>query len=180
MAWTAPITFAAGSTLTAAQLNTYLRDNMLEQGPAIVTATGQYLLSDGANSLAAYVPAQSTATADVSTTSSTYVTLGSSTPSVTLTTGTRAIVTIAAGMSQNTDNLACYASYAISGATTTAASDSWSIHVDGVTGGNFCRFSIMERPALTAGSNTFTMRYNAGGSGGTATFRDRQIAVIPF
>ncbi len=49
MAWTAPITFTSGSVLTAAQLNTYLRDNLNETAPAKFTAAGQLFVSTAAN-----------------------------------------------------------------------------------------------------------------------------------
>ena len=52
MAWTAPMTWVAGSTVTSALLNTHLRDNLLESGPAKVTAGGDTLYATGANALA--------------------------------------------------------------------------------------------------------------------------------
>lgn len=45
MAWTAPSTWVAGAILTAAQLNTQLRDNMLSGGPAFCKVTRAAALS---------------------------------------------------------------------------------------------------------------------------------------
>ncbi len=41
MAWTAPKTYVAGAVLTAAELNTYERDNMLALRSGSVAMTGQ-------------------------------------------------------------------------------------------------------------------------------------------
>ncbi len=53
MAWTAPMTFIPNTVLTAAQLNTHLRDNLLEQGPskAIGDNTTGYLAVEGPHKL---------------------------------------------------------------------------------------------------------------------------------
>lgn len=53
MAWTAPRTWVATEVVTASIMNTHVRDNLLETGPAKVTAAGQSLFSTGANALAA-------------------------------------------------------------------------------------------------------------------------------
>jgi hypothetical protein len=52
MAWTAPRTWVSGETLTAALLNTHLRDNLLETAPAKVTTAGDLTYATGANALA--------------------------------------------------------------------------------------------------------------------------------
>ena len=49
--WTAPATWVAGAVLTAGQLNTHLRDNMLETYPAKVTTQADIAYATGANSL---------------------------------------------------------------------------------------------------------------------------------
>jgi hypothetical protein len=51
MAWTAPRTWVAGEVLTAALLNTHLRDNILETTPATVTTAGDVVVADAANSI---------------------------------------------------------------------------------------------------------------------------------
>ena len=52
MAWTAPRTWVVGEVLTAALLNTHLRDNMLETAPAKAATAGDVFYADDANSLA--------------------------------------------------------------------------------------------------------------------------------
>lgn len=51
MAWTAPRTWVTGEMATAALLNTHLRDDLNESGPAKVTAAEQIVRGAGANSL---------------------------------------------------------------------------------------------------------------------------------
>jgi hypothetical protein len=52
VAWTAPRTWVTGETVTAALLNTHLRDNLLETGPAKVTTAGDLIYGSAANALA--------------------------------------------------------------------------------------------------------------------------------
>ena len=52
MAWTAPRTWAAGEVVTAALLNTHVRDDLLETAPAKVTTKGDLVAATGANALA--------------------------------------------------------------------------------------------------------------------------------
>jgi hypothetical protein len=71
-------------------------------------------------------------------------------------------------------------SYAISGATTVAASTAWALSISSaVAAGNpfmgASRFNLVT--GLTAGSNTFTAKYQSD-SGGTANFSNRTISVI--
>jgi len=49
MVWTAPITFYDGDPLTAAQLNTFVRDNMMETGPGKAVRDSQLLVTDNVN-----------------------------------------------------------------------------------------------------------------------------------
>lgn len=56
MAWTAPRTWVTGEIVTAALLNTHLRDNLLQTAPAIVTTAGDLVHATGANTLARVVP----------------------------------------------------------------------------------------------------------------------------
>lgn len=73
------------------------------------------------------------------------------------------------------------ASFAVSGATTVAASDESAIYLSGVAANNFNRWGIMRKvTGLNPGSNTFTMNYAAGVSGATGTFARREIIVLPL
>jgi hypothetical protein len=51
MAWTAPRTWVSGETLTAALLNTHLRDNISETASAKAAAAGDIFVATAANAL---------------------------------------------------------------------------------------------------------------------------------
>jgi len=51
MAWTAPRTYVTGEVVTAAILNTDVRDNLNETGPAKVTTDGDMLVATGLNAM---------------------------------------------------------------------------------------------------------------------------------
>lgn len=91
-------------------------------------------------------------------------------PSVTLTTGTSALVylTVQTGASGGFAG----SSVAVSGATTLAASDNYILVSEVTTGITLARTFVLT--GLTAGSNTFTIQYRTGG---TATYLRRAIVV---
>ena len=175
MAWTSPMTFTANSVLTAAQLNTHLRDNLNQTGPAKVTAAGQYLVSTGANTLAARSCDDEIVEDSETTTSTSYADLATTGPAITRTTGTTCLVTTTCELSNSNSGATSNATFAISGATTTAADDIRRIKN---TGTDALRMSVQTYIAVTSGSNTFTMKYRV--SSGTGTFLARRIHVFPF
>jgi hypothetical protein len=112
-----------------------------------------------------------------STTSATYV--GLTTPlAVTVTTGTKALVIVSGAFQNGSAATAGFMSYAISGATTVAASDNWGIATYLGTATNFQDRKSAARlvTGLTAGSNTFTTQYRTGT--GTINYSMRDISVI--
>lgn len=178
MAWTSPMTFTA-SVLTAAQLNTYLRDNLNETAPAKATAAGQIFVSTGVNAIAARTPAQQYIITSESTTSLTYANLATVGPAVTVVTGTSALVAVTARMENSTGTAQSVMSYAVSGATTIAADDYGSAWFQSDSASQRARISAFNlETGLTPGSNTFTAKYRAGSN--TATFVHRTITVIPL
>jgi hypothetical protein len=97
-------------------------------------------------------------------------------------TGTAALVAISCGTIQN-DTAADYslASFAVSGATSRAASDTNCIKIRNAASsvvGDWGLGNVWLISGLTPGSNTFTMKYRVA-VGGTGTFATRQISVIP-
>jgi hypothetical protein len=128
------------------------------------------------------VPINSNATVATSqtTTGTSYTDLATGGPSVTVDTGTRAMVIVTATIANNTASAYSYMDYAVSGATTRSASDSTAATVrqTGATSGQNqeIRLSSASIVTLTAGRNTFTSKYRV--SGGTGTFINREIIVI--
>lgn len=176
MAWTAPMTATDNTVWTSSQWNTHVRDNLLETMAGKATTANRWFVSTGANAIAERAIDQATVATSQTTTSTSFTDLTTSGPSVTLTTGTKAIVFFSAAMSNSSANAAARASVAVSGATTIAASTSYEILVDGLQAASPWRVSSFWVPTLTAGSNTFKLQYSVGS--GTGTFADREILVI--
>lgn len=180
MSWSAPMTAVAGATFTAAQFNQYVWDNLNECPTAKATIASQIFVSTGANALTTRTPSTASVATNQTTTSTTYADLATVGPQVTVTCGTIAMVWFAASQSHSANDNETACSVGCSGASTVAASNAWQRSTDGITAGNYTRgdsFHIFT--GLTAGSNTFTMKYRVGASG-TGSFRDREIAVLPL
>jgi hypothetical protein len=179
MAWSAPMTAVAGATFTAAQFNQYVRDNLNQTAPALATTASQLFVSTGANAIATRVPSTASVATVQSTASTSFTDLATVGPAVTVTCGTIALVWYAAAMANSNSDAQCNASVAVSGATTVAANDVWALTSDGVTAGNYIRYGTAHAfTGLTAGSNTFTMKYRAGSA--TASYQRREIIVLPL
>jgi hypothetical protein len=157
-------------------------DNTL--GVLAVGTNGQVLTADSAEAtgLKFATPTTSTNSASVNvdtvqaTTSTSYTDLNT-VQSVTLTTGTKAVVFLSAQI-QNNAVSDTWASVAISGATTVTADDAYAVRVRLPTANVPYRVGAHRYfSSLTAGSNTFTMKFKATG-GNTANFGDRTITVI--
>lgn len=179
MAWSAPMTAVAGATFTAAQFNQFVRDNLNQTAPALATTASQLFVSTGANAIATRQPSTATVATSQSTATTTYVDLATAGPSVTVTTGTIAMVWFSAAQANANADAQSNSSVAVSGASSVAANDAWRLMTDGITAGNFVRYGQFHCfTGLTAGSNTFTMKYRAGS--GTSTFQSREILVLPL
>lgn len=179
MAWTTPLTAVTNATLTAAQWNASVRDNLLETAPAKATTAGRFFATTGANALAERVPTVATVATAETTTSTTYTNLATSGPAVTVTTGPNALAAIGVICSNDTTGQTVFASVAISGASTLASSDANGIGQSASGAARVLSASRVRLHAgLTAGSNTFTVQYRVGG--GTGSFQNREITVVPF
>lgn len=176
MAWNTPITWVANTILTAAQLNAQVRDNMNVTAAAVATTAGRLITTTGANALAERAILDDIIETSETTTSTTYTDLATPGPSVTMTTGAKALVFINASVDNDTANEVSFASFAVSGDTTSAAIDGRAVFQEMVAGNNNIRAGVTNLIALTPGSNTFTMQYRV--SGGTGMFVRRRIQVL--
>lgn len=170
------MTAVAGATFTAAQFNQYVRDNLNMTAPALATAAGQIFVATAANAIAARAPGANVVATSQTTASGTYVDLATVGPTVTVTTGTQAFAWMGARCSNSTTNTN-WASVAVSGASSVAASDAWALTSQGTNVMAASRGHLFT--SLTGGSNTFTAKYKSGG-GSTATFIDRELIIIPL
>lgn len=179
MAWSAPMTAVAGSVFTAAQFNTFVRDNLNECPAAKATTPGSIFVTSATNQVAERVPAASRVDVSEATTSTSFTDLATLGPAVTATTGSMAWIIVTARGNNGTASQPCLMSFEITGATTAAAADSRSLWLETDGTGEFPRASCGTMlTTLTPGSNTFTAKYRVGG--GTGTFHYREIVVIPF
>jgi len=180
MAWTAPMTAVAGSVFTASQFNTTVRDNMLECETSRAQTVSGYSVVTGMNQMIERVAVQNGIGAVTDTTTSTeYTDLdGTPGPSVTVQTGDRALVAIY-GTGATSGGTAAWMSWAVSGASSIDASDSWAVQMHVTTPDSWRAGLLFGQQGLTPGLNTFSMKYRVSTSG-TGTFACQQISVIPF
>lgn len=174
MAWTTPLTAVSNATLTAAQWNASVRDNMLLTPAGLATATGQIFAANGANSVVARYPDfGNTVSATQTTASTSFVDLATVGPTLTSTTGARALVLWGAQLWNNTAAAFSYMSYTGGGNT---ASSTFAVQNAG-TGAIQASYTHFVGGA-TPGSNTFTNKYAV--SSGTGSFSDRRMQLVPF
>lgn len=135
----------------------------------------------GPNQLATGAQTAFVATAET-TTSTTYADVATVTDTVTVTIGVNglALVILSATQSNSIAGDASFTSFAASGANTIAASDARALGVGAVAGlpTGQSSWSYMAT-GLATGSTTFKMKYRAV-TGGTVTYSNRYITVIPL
>lgn len=179
MAWTTPLTAATNATLTAAQWNASVRDNLLETAPAKATTAGSFFAGTGANTIAERIPQTALVLGSDSVTATAYANTTVPGPAVTATTAGRALLAVSGFATNSTGGASVYMSIETSGATTIAPSDTWALEQrDSGTNGLQNASRLHLETALNSGSNTFTVKYRV--SSGTGTVQRRHITVIPF
>jgi hypothetical protein len=177
------MTAVANTVFSAAQFNQFVRDNLNETAPAKATAAGTHFAGAGLNSIAERVTTGGSDLNSGTTTSTTFTDLdapAAAGPSVTLTTGPRAILLYHCSVS-NSGTGSSRMSVEVSGATTIATAINRSIGIVDAAGsaievGDAVLYSA--GLALTPGSNTFTAKYRVSAS--TGTFSNRRLIVLPF
>ena len=112
------------------------------------------------------------------TTSTSYTDLATAGPAVTITTGTKALIIITANQFNDTANGYSDMSFAVSGATTVAASSDRSLVLRASANATLRPSHSVLMTGLTAGSNTFTAKYSRQDAVGNAYFNYRRISVI--
>lgn len=177
MAWSTPLTAVSNTSLTAAQWNASVRDDLLETAPAKFSAGGQLFVSTAANAGAVRVPQAAFVGTLETTTSTTYTdlaTIGPTLPSVI--TGTSVLVFFRCD-AVNSGAGSTLMSFVVTGATSRAASDANAVGPDGSTKIR-AGVVVMLFASLTPGANTFNAQYRV--TSGTGTFANRQLGVFPL
>ena len=175
MAWSTPPTWTAGQTIPASNLN-IIRDDLLETAPAKATAANRHFSTLGGNSIVEREIKQDFISTGGTVTSTSFANpaTGGTGPTVTITTGTLAIVNVQAQMSNTTDGPSTRMSYGITGATTSpAVSERGTMLQSGAS--KDARFGTWELQVLTAGSNVFQAKYLVSSTPGA--INDRTLIV---
>jgi hypothetical protein len=188
VSWSSPFTAVAGSVLTAAQVNTFIRDNLVETMPSKASTAGSIFTTGStgsivertrvANTVATLVQISSTSFDDPSDEGTSGADPG---PEVTAFTSTMALVGYRATCTVPSTTARIEVSYAISGDTEREASKSNSMgySVSGSASGMNLREGVVDLATLlNPGLNTFTLKYNV--SSGTGTVQDRRLWVLPL
>lgn len=179
MAWTAPMTAVANTAFTAAQFNTYVRDNLNTTAPAVATTAGRIIVTTGLNSVTERDPSVSFVATSETTTSTSYVDLATVGPTVTVTVGVKALVIIGGGCNNTTAGAGGKISVDVSGANSQAAADTNSYYMEsGNASDTFQGSWVTIFKPLVVGSTVFRLKYRA--TAGTAAFNNRLCAIVPF
>ena len=104
---------------------------------------------------------------------------GGAGPSVTVATGTSALVTVSCYITLNAAE-GGYVAPAVSGATTQSADDtkSASLYIGAASGGEGTVSTTSLITGLTSGDNTFTLKYRSNTTNTTVEFKNRRITVV--
>jgi hypothetical protein len=148
------VTFVAGNVLEAQQLNdSFSAVNVIKAFNEGTVTTAQ------------------------ATSSTSFTDLSTAGPSVTVTTGTTALVIVSAVINPQNSDAHGLMTFAVSGATTIAAADAQGLALGRGNSTTASSASRVYYVTLTAGSNTFTAKYRAT-TAAPVTFSTRQIMVI--
>lgn len=139
------------------------------------TDTNMVLIYDGTYWIS-MMPKSAGVLTEESTSSTSFADLATAGPAVTLQTGTSAVVSLSAEFQHGSVGAAMRMGVAVSGATTLAAStDNCLLLVNTAANYEIQYTRVLLLTGLTAGSNTFTSKYNVGS--GTGSFFKRNITV---
>lgn len=171
------MTAVSNSVFTAAQFNTFIRDNLNETAPAKATTSGAHFAVSGTNEISERYSATASVLVNESTTSTTYDNLTTPGPAVTVDTGPNALVAIHGAMN-NSGSGSARMSYEVTGASAIAPADNKGLGTFGVAGSGIVASCVVLHTDLTPGSNTFTAKYRV--ASGTGTFESRRLLVFPL
>lgn len=177
MAWATPPTFTSGNVLTAAQLN-IISSNLNETAPAKAAGQSQIFVSTGVNSLVARTFGYDVVAVAETTTATSFTDLATVGPQATVTSSQYSLAFMQSAVQNNTSGLTSNVGLDVSGATTAAAAAIYISILTGAANNALTAGAIRMIDFLTAGSNTFTMKYQVGG--GTGTFNRRYMTIMPL
>ncbi len=186
------MTAIAGSVYTAAQFNTFVRDNLNETLPGLATVANNYFVVTSTHHLAERRVYQDIITVQNGFDSTSYddpdlagaageaIVTG---PSVTCFTGTTALVVVGGRIGGGkTATQSAKMSWEVTGDSSITASDEWAAGPVGFGETDQTTFAYTSRAflceTLTEGINTFTAKYAVSSTPGLASARS--LLVMPF
>lgn len=185
------MTWVANVPLTAAQLNTFVRDNFNETAPGRATTAGSWFITTGRNAIAERVIKSAFDSFGVTVRSSNWSNASPPGPIVVAETGAQALVWLTGDIEVDTTLVAdgfstAYLGFEVTGATSLSPSDERALSWTQMQASGGASSSARYRQTyaywvqLTAGSNTFTAKYRINQRGPTADafFFRTQLAVV--
>lgn len=176
------MTAIAGSVLTAAQMNTFVRDNLIETMPAKAVLPGSYFVTTGWGEVAARFAAGSNDDNQVTVTATSFDNpeSGPPGPSVTAVTGPMALVGYKCQFQIASATTRIEMGYEVSGDTSIEASlvNSLGYSKAGTTALWWRMGAVDLATDLTPGTNTFTLKYNVAAGSGMVVYR--HLWVLPL
>jgi hypothetical protein len=175
------MTAVAGAVYTAAQFNTFVRDNLLETAPAKAATSGGYFVTTATNQIGersvqqGFIPTSDTCSA------TSYGDCDNGIgPLITAFTGSQALVVVGGRIGGGTvSTQSVKMSWQVDGGTSISASDQWAAGAVGLGSSGFAYDSrAFLATGLTPGLNTFTAKYAV--SSGQGSYSVRTILVMPF
>lgn len=181
---TGATTFSSSVTANSLVKSGGTASQILAADGSVITAGTNITISSGTISSTAsgFTASGNVINTIQTTTSATYVDLATAGPSATVTIGASgtAIVMLTAQAMTASSGVEAYMGFAVSGATTVAASDTQAlVSATRNTGDTPKSAATFWVTGLNAGSTTFTSKYRSGTSGTLASFDYRNIIVIP-
>lgn len=173
------MTWTDGQVLTAAQMNTHLRDNMMETETAKATLSGGgFFVATGRHNIEERAFQAERVDVSESLTSGTdFGDLATVGPRITVTTGSKVFLMLSCRMEHASTANQCAMSYEVAGATEREAGVTKALTMDGIVGANNLAFGYVDFvTALNPGEHTFTAKYR----GSNATFNNRQMIIFPM
>src|SRR5215467_16116505 len=127
MAWTAPMTAVSGAVYTAAQFNTFVRDNLLECAPAKAATTSGYFVTTATNQIGERRAIQTITSASDTCSATTYSDCDDGPgPTLDIFTGASALVVVGGRIGGGTTSTqSVKMSWEVSGGSSISASDQW-------------------------------------------------------
>lgn len=167
--------------MTAAQWNTLGRDNFYALAPGVAATAGSWIVTNGYNTLIERTPAVQYIGTSGSTDSTSYTDLSSAGATVTVATGPKALVSIGCQIANNTAGKGGKVGVAVTGASSITETDHNCFYANSANANDAFKgsWTSIYDATYVAGTNTFTLKYRALGSG-IATFSGRLIMIVPF